>query len=285
MLWRVPHAEDVLEVRFWGVRGSICTSGPRFAEFGNHTPCVEVRCGKRLFIIDAGSGLAALGAMLGADAPPEIDILFSHLHLDHIGGLPFFKPAVLGQRVIRTHCGNLDGASAEAALGRIFAPPLFPIRLDQLPARFDHRGFTAGEILHFPDGHAVETHCLNHPNGATGYRFDHRGRVFCYISDIEHSEPWPPPELVDFIRGADLVVFDGMFSEAEYPLCRGWGHSTWQKGVELCAGAAVKSLAIFHLHPGHDDEYLRAVEAELQSSMPNAFVAREGQCVSLAPVI
>lgn len=285
MLWRVPPAEDALQIRFWGVRGSICTSGPRFAEFGNHTPCVEVRCGSRLFVIDAGSGLAALGASLGANAPPEIDILFSHLHLDHIGGLPFFKPAVLGNRLIRTHCGNLGGASAEEALDRIFAPPLFPIRLAQLPARFEHRGFRAGETLVFADGARVETHPLNHPQGATGYRFEHRGRVFCYISDIEHSEPWPPPPLVDFIRGADLVLFDGMFSEAEYPMCKGWGHSTWNKGVELCESAGVASLAIFHLYPGHDDACLRAVEAEIQARMPGAFVAREGQALSLTPVI
>lgn len=285
MLWRVPPAEDALVVRFWGVRGSICTSGPRFAEFGNHTPCVEVRCGSRLFVIDAGSGISALGAALGADAPPEVDILLSHLHLDHVGGLPFFKPAVLGDRLIRTHCGNLGGASARAALDALFAPPLFPIRLDQLPARFEHEGFTAGETLRFSDGHEVATHCLNHPNGATGYRFDHRGRVFCYISDIEHSAPWPPPDLADFIGGADLIVFDGMFSEAEYPMCRGWGHSTWQKGVELCQATAVKSLAIFHLYPGHDDAYLRAVEADIQARMPTAFVAREGHAVTLAPVI
>ena len=284
MLWSVPPADDALQIRFWGVRGSTCTSGPRFAEFGNHTPCVEVRCGSRLYVIDAGSGIAALGVALGVDAPPEIDILFSHLHLDHVNGLPFFKPAVLGKRLIRTHCGNLGGASAGEALGRVFSPPLFPVHLDDLPSRFDHRGFRAGETLCLPDGQKVDTHRLNHPNGATGYRFEHRGRVFCYISDIEHADPWPPPDLVAFIRDADLVVFDGMFSEAEYPMCRGWGHSTWQKGMELCRPAGVRSLAIFHLHPGHDDAYLRKVEAEIQASMPTAFVAREGQVVTLEPV-
>jgi phosphoribosyl 1,2-cyclic phosphodiesterase len=285
MLWRVPKPDDALQVRFWGVRGSIATSGPRFVEFGGHTPCVEVRCGQRLFVIDAGTGLTALGAALGAETPPEVDILFSHLHLDHIGGLPFFKPAILGDRVIRTHCGNLGGASAKEALDRIYAPPLFPIRLEQLPARFEHAGFKAGETLRFRDGCCVDTHPLNHPDGATGYRFSHRGRVFCYVSDIEHSDPWPPPSLADFIREADLIIYDGMFSEAEYTRCRGWGHSTWQKGVELCEAAKVKSLAIFHLYPQHDDEYLRAVEAEMQVAMPTAFIAREGQAFALAPVV
>jgi phosphoribosyl 1,2-cyclic phosphodiesterase len=285
MLWRVPKPEEALQIRFWGVRGSVCASGPRFHEFGGHTPCVEVRCGERLFVIDAGTGISALGASLGPDAPPEVDILLSHLHLDHIGGLPFFKPAILGDRIIRTHCGNLGGRSAKEALDRIYAPPLFPILLDQLPARLEHEGFTAGETLRFRDGFFVDTHPLNHPDGATGYRFSHRGRVFCYISDIEHSDPWPAPDLVAFVAGADLILYDGMFSEAEYPRCKGWGHSTWQKGVELCRAAGVKAMAIGHLYPQHDDAYLRALEAEMQAVMPTATIAREGQSVALAPVI
>ena len=81
----------------------------------------------------------------------------------------------------------------------------------------------------------------NHPGGATGYRFAHGGRSVCYISDIEHSEPWPDPGLSSASsRGADLVIYDGMFSEAEYPTLPGWGHSTWQKGVELCQAADVE---------------------------------------------
>lgn len=284
MLWRVPPQDDALRIRFWGVRGSVPASGPRLVEFGGHTPCVEIRCGERLFVVDAGTGISALGPELGEDAPDEIDILFSHLHLDHIGGLPFFKPAVLGsQRVIRTYCGNLGGESAEAALGRLYSPPLFPIRLEQLPARFEHIGFSAGETLRFPDGHTVATHPLNHPGGATGYRFSHRGRSLCYISDIEHSDPWPPGDLVAFAAGADLVVYDGMFSEAEYTRCRGWGHSTWQKGVELCRAADAKALAIFHIYPQHDDEYLRRIERDMQAVMPSAFIARERQALALVP--
>jgi len=280
------HAgSEALRVRFWGTRGSTCASGPQFVEFGGHTPCVEIRCGQRLFIVDAGTGISALGQEIGASAPPEIDILLSHLHLDHVGGMPFFKPVVLGsERVVRTYCGNLDGESAEHSLNRLFAPPIFPITLDYLPARFEHHGFRAGETLTFPDGATVETHPLNHPGGATGYRFRHGGRSVCYISDIEHTAPWPDPALAKFVRGADLMIYDGMFTEAEYTGCKGWGHSTWQKGVELCRGADVKALAIFHLYPGHDDAYLKAMEAEMRAVMPTAFIARERQAVALAPV-
>ena len=279
----VSDEPDALTIRFWGVRGSISASGSRFEEFGGNTPCVEVRCGTRLFIIDAGSGLAALGAAMGPDAPAEIDIVLSHLHLDHVGGMPFFKPALMPDRRIRIHCGNLRGDSAEEAFARLFSPPLFPISLGQLPAAVEHHGFKSGDPLRFADGYEALTIPLNHPGGATGYRFAHRGRALCYISDIEHTDPWPPPELREFVRGADLVIFDGMFSETEYIRCQGWGHSTWQKGVDLCLAAGVEGLAIFHLHPGHDDAQLRAVEAEVKARMPSAFLAREGMTLAYAP--
>lgn len=281
---RDPVQAGGIEVRFWGVRGSICASGPRFSGFGGHTPCIEIRCGGRLFVLDAGTGISAFGPELGPDAPPEIDILFSHLHLDHVAGLPFFKPAVLGQRVIRTFCGNLGGASAEAALDRLFSPPLFPIRLDDLPARFEHVGFKAGETLRMADGFAVATHPLNHPGGATGYRFDHQGRRVCYVSDIEHQEPWPPAGLARFVADADLLIYDGMFTEAEYPRAQGWGHSTWRKGVALAQGANVGAIGIIHLHPQRDDACLQGLEAEIQAVMPSAFIARERQALVFAPV-
>lgn len=265
-----------LYVKFWGVRGSIPAPGGRFEEFGGNTPCVEVRCGDRLFVVDGGSGLCPLGLELAARNPSDIDIVLSHLHLDHVGALPFFKPALLPDCRIRIHCGNLRGESAENALTRLFSPPLFPISLSQLPGKVEHHGFKAGDDLVFEDGARVRTIPLNHPGGATGYRFDFGGRAVCYISDIEHTDPWPPRDLAEFVREADLVIYDGMFSETEYIRCQGWGHSTWQKGVDLAKAADVKHLAVFHLHPMHDDSHLEKVEAEIKAAMPSAFLAREG---------
>ena len=256
-------------------------SGPEFVEFGGHTLCVEVRCGGRLFIVDGGSGLSALGQHLGSSAPLDVDLLLSHLHLDHVMGLPFFKPAVLGEeRVIRTFCGHLGGASAGEAMERLFAPPLFPLALADLPVRFEHHGFRAGETLTFADGVKVETHPLNHPGGATGYRFRHGASSVCYLADLEHTDPWPDPGLVTFVAGADLVIYDGMFAESEYLCCKGWGHSTWGKGVELCRAADVKALGIVHHCPGHTDSDLREMEAALRAAMPTAFLARERQTLA-----
>ncbi|WP_188611172.1 MBL fold metallo-hydrolase [Chelatococcus reniformis] len=270
---------DTLEVRFWGVRGSHPVCGSSYATFGGNTPCVEFTLGERRFVVDAGSGMGPLGLKLLEDPPERVDLLLSHLHHDHISALPFFKPVMRHTCVVRTYCGNLGGASAEAPLSRMFAPPLFPVRLDQLPGRYEHHGFHAGETLHFEDGHSVRTCLLKHPSGATGYRFDWGGHSVCYVSDIEHDDDGPPPELLAFVDGADLVIYDAMFSAEEYCNCIGWGHSTWQEGVKLCRLGNAKAMAMFHLHPLRDDQQLLAIEQELAQALPGSFVAREGQLI------
>ncbi len=274
--------EASLQVKFWGVRGSSCASGPGFVKFGGHTSCVEIRLGSRLFILDAGTGLSAFGAALDKAAPQTVDILLSHVHWDHVGGLPFFRPFVFRRDgLVRTHCGNLGGAGAGEALRQLFSPPIFPITLDELPVRFEHHGFRAGEDLLFEDGIRVVTIALNHPGGATGYRLDYRRRSVCYICDFEHSEPWPDPALARFLAGVDLVIYDAMVSQDDYPDCRGWGHSVWQKGVDLCQAAGVERMAAFHLDPCHDDAMLRKREKAMRKEMPGAFIAREGQTIRL----
>jgi phosphoribosyl 1,2-cyclic phosphodiesterase len=276
--------DDALLVRFWGVRGSVPVSGPDHLVFGGNTACVEIRCGGKQFIVDAGTGLIELGlAMKHEASTDDIEILLSHLHLDHVMGLPFFKPALMTGRTIRLSCGNLGGGTAEKPLERLFSPPIFPVTLAQLPAKITYSGFKAGETLTFEPGLSVRTCPLQHPSGATAYRFDNGGRSVCYVSDLEHCEGWPPADLLSFVEHADLVIYDAMFCETEYNKCRGWGHSTIAAGVELCRLAGVKQLAAYHLSPFHDDAALSAMEAKLVKAMPGSFIARQGQVLTFAP--
>lgn len=267
-----------ITVRFWGVRGSYPVPDPRFLRYGGNTSCVEVRIGGRLFVLDAGSGLIGLGQMLDHTGP--IDLLLSHLHHDHVTGLAFFEPLFKPETRLRVHCGNLGGESAREALDRMFAEPLFPLKLDQLSGGIEHVGFEAGETLTFEDGIEVRTCPLVHPGGATGYRFDHGGRSLCYVSDVEHGDNGPSPSLVAFVQGADLVIYDTTYTAQEYHRHRGWGHSTWEAGVALCKAAGARSLAAFHHHPFRDDAALDAIDAELAAALPGSFAAREVQyCV------
>lgn len=275
----VSPAGTGLTLRFWGVRGSHPVCGPDFARFGGNTPCVEITaCGQR-FVIDAGTGLINLGHTFCCDTvPAQVHLLLSHLHHDHISGLPFFRPALSPNCVIHTWCGNLDGASAAAALGEMYQPPLFPVSLDVLPARFEHHGFRAGETIEV-QGLAIRTCLLNHPSGSTAYRFDCDGRAVCYISDIEHEASGPAEELKAFVKGADLVIYDSMFLEEEYCRCIGWGHSTWREGLRLCREGGAKAMAMFHLHPDRNDASYDAIEAELKAACPGSFIARDSLTV------
>lgn len=277
-----PGPHKGISVRFWGVRGSFTVADPRAKRYGGNTACVEVRLGDDLFVIDAGSGIIGLGQALAQEQHRSVELLMSHLHHDHISGLAFFEPLFHEGTTVRIHCGHLGGKSARAALDRMFDQPLFPLKLSDLPGAIDHVGFKAGQTLRFASGIEVRTCPLEHPGGATGYRFDHAGRSLCYISDVEHSGEGPDPTLTAFIAGADLVIYDTTYTQEEYEGHVGWGHSTWQSGVALCRAAGAKALAAFHHHPFRDDAQLDAIEAELSEALPGSFVAREVQTLTLA---
>ena len=274
-----------LSVRFWGTRGSLPRPGADFLRYGGNTTCVEVRLGDRPFLIDAGSGIEPAGRAMLERVPKTVDVLFSHLHHDHVAGLPFFPPALDKSCTIRTFCGNLGGESAKAALDRMFAPPLFPVTLSVLPCQWQHTGFQAGDTLTFDDTIAIRTCLLTHPGGATAYRFDHEGNSLCYVGDIEHQPGAPDPALVALCAGADLVVYDAMFTDTEFQTCRGWGHSTIGAGVQLCREAGAKVLVATHHHIRHTDAILDRVDAELGALMPGSFLAREGQMIRLGGVV
>jgi phosphoribosyl 1,2-cyclic phosphodiesterase len=279
-----PIAASGLAVRFFGVRGTIPVPGPGTLIYGGNTPCVEVRVNGRLFVIDAGSGIVDLGRALIGAPERSVDILLSHLHQDHLIGLPFFKPLKDPSRHVRIHAGNLEGRTPEAALRKMFSPPLFPIEVDHQSKNISFAGFRAGETLTFEDGSIVRTVPLRHPGGATGYRFDVGGRSLAYISDFEHAGPVPDADLVEFVHDCDLVIYDAMYTVEDYPPCKGWGHSTIEAGLALCAAAGAKRLAAFHHNPCYDDVKLAHMEAALQKALPGSFCAREGQALHFAEV-
>ena len=276
MLDQTHQSEGPLSLRFWGARGSYPTPGPATLRYGGNTPCVEIRMGRTLFIVDAGSGIEPLGRALCGHTPAEITILLSHLHHDHVMGLPFFAPALEAGCRIRIFCGNLGGDSPRAALDRMFSPPLFPMMLSEFPAKFEFIGFRAGETLRFGGGVEIATCPLHHPGGATGYRFDHGGRRVCYLSDMEHTTDGPPDRLIRFCSGADLLIYDAMYTDHQYRACKGWGHSTWREGVRRARAAGAREIAAFHHNTAHDDDRLDLIGAQLGAALPGSFVAREG---------
>jgi phosphoribosyl 1,2-cyclic phosphodiesterase len=275
-------AAPALSVRFWGVRGSIACPSPAYVGFGGNTSCVEVRVAGRILILDAGTGVRALGKMLQREGVKEADILFSHTHWDHVNGFPFFTPAFEPDRAFHVFAGHLanQGGIREAIAGHMHEP-MFPVPLEVMKARLTFTDFRAGETLELGPEVRARTAPLNHPNGATAYRIEHGGRSVCYVTDTEHVPGRPDENVLGLIGGADLVIYDSTYTDAELPAKVGWGHSTWQEGVRLVRRAGAKRLVVFHHDPDHDDDDMTAIEHELAGESGDGVVAREGLRIEL----
>ena len=264
-------------VRFWGVRGSIACSGPRTVRYGGNTSSLELRCGERLLLFDAGSGVRYLGNTLAGGAALDADLFFTHTHFDHVCGLPFFRPFFDPRNRWRLWAGHLaEGITLRRVVGEFMMSPLFPVPPQVFRARMEYREFIPGETLRAGPEVTVRTTALNHPDGATGYRVDYAGRSVCYLTDTEHVPGAPDRNILGLIEGADLVVYDCMYTDAEYDSYVGWGHSTWQEGVRLCRAAGAKRLAVFHHDPEHDDDMLDGIAREIAQVLPGSVVARDG---------
>ncbi|HEY5636081.1 MAG TPA: MBL fold metallo-hydrolase [Burkholderiales bacterium] len=265
-------------VRFWGVRGSIACSGPGTMRYGGNTSSLEVRCDDRLLLFDGGSGMRYLGNQLVAEAPLDADLYLTHTHFDHVCGLPFFKPFFQTENRFRLWAGHLGGSMTLTRVLREFMmSPLFPVPPEVFRAQMQYNDFRAGDTLQPSPEISVRTVALNHPDGATGYRVDFDGRSICYLTDTEHVPGAPDRGILELIRGADIVIYDCMYTDAEYADGHvGWGHSTWQEGVRLCKAAGVKRLVVFHHDPDHDDDRLDAIGREVAAALPEAILAREG---------
>mgnify|MGYP000952894031 CR=1 FL=1 len=264
-------------VRFWGVRGTIATPGAANIRYGGNTSCIEMRCGPHLLIFDAGTGLRELGKTLEGAGPFEADLFFTHTHLDHVAGLPFFRPFFDSGNRLRLWAGHLQpGRTLNEVLCRIMSAPLFPVPFEVLSTSVTTTDFRHGDLLTPHPQVRIRTIPLNHPDGATGYRVEYGGKSVCYVTDTEHSMGRLDQNIVDLIKGADLFIYDCTYTDAEFPQYVGWGHSTWEEGARLADAAGVKTFVIFHHDPDHGDSFMDRVATEAERRRPGTVVAKEG---------
>lgn len=272
-------SDGVFAVKFWGVRGTVPCPGPRTLRYGGNTSCVEMRCGAHRLIFDAGTGLRLLGNDLAkGNGSVHAQVFLTHTHMDHIQGLPFFRPAYAAENHFEFWNGHLRSQqrSLQDVLYTMMQRPFFPVPLDILHACIGFHDFAAGETLTPAPGVRMRTATLNHPGGATGYRVEYEGRSVCYITDTEHVEGELDAAVLRLIDASDLVIYDSTYTEQQYQRYRGWGHSTWQQGVRLCQEASAKRLVAFHHEPDNDDDVLDVVATELAVALPGSLVAAEG---------
>jgi phosphoribosyl 1,2-cyclic phosphodiesterase len=278
-----------MRVTLFGTRGSVPAPGPETTRHGGNTPSVEVRGGDgTVLVLDAGTGIRRLGAQLPRDLT-RIDVLLTHLHMDHIQGLGFFGP--LYRPDVEVHIWGPASSTLrlEARLSRYLSPPLFPVHLCDLP------NITCHEVPRpaFPIGDfRIETALVCHPNPTVGYRIQERGRIIAYLPDHEPAlcignGRWLEPEWTsghELAAGADLLIHDAQFTDEEYARCVGWGHSAYRHAFEFAARVGAKEVVLFHHDPSHDDNTLEHLlhDAVRQFNPPFGVIGgREGAVFEL----
>ena len=272
-----------VNVSFWGVRGSIPCCSPEYTEYGGNTSCVHIDLDGKTVILDAGSGLRMLGNRLAEQNVTDIALLISHAHWDHICGFLFFAPLFKKDSRVKIYASlQQDGLLANEIFVRLMAPPFFPLPLDGLPSTPRFHDFRASEPFDLFDGQVrVETIALNHPNNATGYRLNYKGKSVSYISDHEHGTKEDFDKLAAFVKDSDMMIYDAMYTPEEYPNFKGWGHSTWEQAALLTRAANIGKTALFHHAPAHTDAMMREIEQKAKDFDFRLFAAKENMTVAL----
>lgn len=265
---RGSHYSDLIgaqhvEVTFWGVRGSSPCHGPDVARYGGNTSCVHVAVpGHGPILLDIGTGARYFGANWPDEQPFHGTCLLTHLHWDHVLGLPFFPPVLRPGNTLDVHAPRqADGRAVSDAFDSMLCPPFFPVGLDVFPGevRFhehDADEFEIGEVR------VVARH-VPHIGPTLGYRLEWNGTAITYISDHQQPDHFDVPDAVaELCDGADLLIHDAQFTPDEFDRKRDWGHCTVEFACRLARECGVSALALFHHDPTHDDDQLDAMVAE-----------------------
>jgi len=270
-----------MRARIWGCRGSLSTPGASTVRYGGNTSCVEVRTPSgAIVVLDAGTGIRSLGASLAAEQVRELDLVLTHLHLDHIEGLGFFAPLFDPECVIRVWGPRPIGGSLRELLAMYLSPPFFPVGFERIPAQLS---FTeVGEESWEVGGLQISSVPVRHPGSTVGYRLSENGFSLAYIPDNEPA--LDRQSGLSVAGGADVLLHDAQFTDAEYPSRVGWGHSAVADSVTYLAEAAPRRALMFHHDPSHADAQLEEMlrEVRARSGRADVQLAFEGLDLDLA---
>jgi len=277
-----------MNIKIWGCRGSLPAPGPEKNIYGGNTSCVEITHENNCIILDGGSGIQRLGESLPKEIT-HIDILLTHLHMDHIMGLGFFLPLYNPDMNITIWGPTASNESLKSRLRRYFSPPIFPVRLTELPCQpeikeINHSFFTIGDFK-------ITTEYVCHPGPTIGFRLEKENKVVTYIPDHEPalgSADFPNnPEWTsgyNIACNADILIHDAQYKNDEYKNRVGWGHCSMKDAIDFGILSGVKKMLLFHHDPAHTDEQLQQLFAESMQNRTLNFeveLAAEGKSFKL----
>ncbi len=255
---------EALTVGFHGVRGSTPCSCPTVRRYGGNTSCVSLETlDGDPFVFDLGTGLRTWGSSFAPDRPHHIHAFVSHLHWDHVQGLPFFVPLHWGGTRLDVYGPGHEGEAMGEAFARFMCPPFFPIGPDELPARIEFHD-VHDETIEVADA-VVTVRSVPHTDTTNGYRVERGGHAVAYVSD--HQEPLGDPDHVDdgvleLCEGVDVLIHDAQFTPEELRERPDWGHCTVGYALEVARRCGVGRLVLFHHDPGRHDDCLDRLAAE-----------------------
>lgn len=270
--------EHGLNIRIWGTRGSMPAPYPNRMQFGANTSCVSAEWEHGVIIFDCGSGIRALGDYLTKICPPiqkELHIFVSHLHLDHIIGLPFLPQVYQKDWTIHLYGAAEGNGCFREQLCLALSPPYWPVSLMNAGANMVWHELKEGQETELPGGIKIRTIRSNHPDTTTLFRLEKGNTSIVYGLDCELTESFYET-YVTFVKHSDLLLFDGMYTEDEIERYRGFGHSYWEQGLRLIGDADIKQLCIMHHDWGREDSELERLEQTAQSFNTRCMFAREG---------
>ena len=267
-------------MKLWllGVRGSTPAPGPNFVRYGGHTSCVGVvASGQRepTLLMDAGTGIRTLTDKLSSDSFRG-SILVSHLHWDHIEGLPFCRALDRNDSKVDLYLPAQDGCSPRDLLARTMSPPSFPIEPEGLHGEWAFHDVPSERTK--IESFVVTAAEIEHKGGRTmGYRVEDETGSFAYLPDHAPSRGMSEAAR-DLISGVDVLLHDAQFVESERAIAEDYGHATIEETIELAVRAGVRTLVLFHHSPVRTDAELDLLGQYLESPIP-VIIAREGMTI------
>jgi len=258
-------------------------SGKHYVKYGGHTPCASlVSSDKDLIVVDAGTGIMRLGEALMKNRVKKffhIHLVFTHFHIDHVMGLPFF-PSLFSRESKVSFYSPLKPGETQKLLRTLMGGRFFPIPFDKTEAE---KKFVEVPLGDFSIGNVRISHIpLNHPQGSFAYRFSEKGGSILFATDTEHPEKGMDEQLVSFAKETDVFIYDATFTPDEYKKGRkGWGHSTWRQGTRIAKKAGAGKLYLSHFNPSHSDKKIDNIIRRAREVFPETYGAREGSSLSL----